>query len=123
MNSRGQAILPLLIIIIIVLSLGVTTLELAINEIVIDRYFHDEMTSFYTTEAALENGFLRILRNPSYLGEDLQINGASCRIEVSGGSPNVISAGCNNNRQVRKMRGEVSFVGGKMTITNIKEIE
>jgi hypothetical protein len=123
MKAKGQALLPLLILIIIILSLGAAAIELAIGNILIDRYFQDGMTSFYTVEAALENAFLRTLRDPAYVGESLQINEASCTIEISGEAPRVVNAGCNNGRQIRKMRAEISFSDGIMAVENIREIE
>jgi hypothetical protein len=122
-KTKGQALLPLLIIIVIVLSLGAAAIELAISNVLVDRFFQDNIDLFYTTEAALENGFLRLLRNPAYSGESLQIGSASCTITVSGGSPAVVLANCDTTRQVKKIQGEVTFAAGTMNVDNIREIE
>jgi len=121
--KKGQALIPLLIIIVIILGLGTTAIELAIGRMIISRFSFDEIKSFYTVETAMENAFLKILRNPAYLGEDLQINDASCTIEVSVTLPKVVNATCDNGRQVRKMEAEASFVDGVMVVENIREIE
>ena len=122
-KSKGQALLPLLILIIIILSLGAAAIELAIGNIVINRYFQEEIIGFYTTEAALENGLLRLLRNPAYSGEDLQINETSCTIDVSGSAPTIVAAECVDNRRLRKIQAEVSFVAGEMEVGKVIETE
>ena len=121
--TSGQALLPLLIIIVIALGLGTAVIELSIGSMVSESYFQRELSTYFTTEAALENGFLRLLRNPNYLGEDLQINDSSCTIEVSGESPKVISAKCDTGYQVRKIQAEITYNEGKMEVGNIGEVE
>jgi hypothetical protein len=123
MKTRGQALLPLLIVIIIALSLGTAAIELAISGVIIDRYSQEELMGFYVVEAALENALLRTLRNPNYVGENLQINDTSCTIEITGAAPKIIQARCDNGRQIRKMQAEASFVNGEMVVENIEEIE
>lgn len=122
-KMRGQALIPLLIVIIIILSLGVAAIELAISNIIVGRYFQEGAIGFYTVEAALENGLLRTLRNPNYLGEDLQINNASCTIEISGELPRVVTTRCDSGRWVRKLEAEVYFSEGIMEVENISEVE
>ncbi|HUW21413.1 MAG TPA: hypothetical protein VMW41_01965 [Candidatus Bathyarchaeia archaeon] len=122
-TTKGQALLPLLIVIVIVLTIGTASIELAISNVVINRYFQEGLTGYFTVEAALENAFLRILRNPGYTGENLQINQASCTIEVSGMSPKIVSARCDTGRQIRKMQAEITYNQGIMTVGNIKEVE
>lgn len=121
--SKGQALIPLLILVIIVLSLGTAAIELAISNVLIDRSFQEGLTGYYTTEAALENGLLRILRNPAYSSESLQIGDASCTIEITGTSPKIITSRCDNNRWVRKIQAEASFANGIMTVANVREVE
>ena len=122
-RSKGQALIPLLILIVILLSLGATAIELAIGNILIDRYSQEELIGYYTTESALENGLLRVLRNPNYAGEDLQINGASCTIEVSGTTEKTILAFCEDENWIRRIQAQISFVDGQMEINSFQEIE
>ena len=120
---KGQALLPLLIVIVIVLSLGAAAIELAISSLIVSRISFEGQTLFYTTEAAFENGLLRALRNPSYVGESLQINQASCTIEASGQAPKTILAICSSDRQVKKIQGQIDYINGVMTVTDIVEVE
>jgi Tfp pilus assembly protein PilX len=121
--AGGQALLPLLIVIVIVLSLGTAVIELAIGNILVDRYFQEAIFGFYTAEAALENGLLRLLRNPAYAGESLQINDVPCTIETVGTSPVVMTATCNDTHQVRKVRAEINYVDGVMVVNHLGEVE
>ncbi len=119
----GQALLPLLIVMIIVLGLGTAAIELAIGNLIIDRYRQDEVLGYYSTQSALENALLRLLRNPNYTGESLQINGASCTITVSGSAPYRLVVVCDNGRWVRKIQAFANFSAGIMAVTQVREIE
>lgn len=122
-KTKGQALLPLLIIIVIVLSLGTIAVELAISNILVDRYLQESLIGYATTEAALENGLLRILRHPEYAGESLQIENSSCTITIAGNWPKTITAVCDNTQRIRKLEAEVNFVSGVLQVIHIQEIE
>ncbi|MBN1262893.1 MAG: hypothetical protein JW991_00890 [Candidatus Pacebacteria bacterium] len=120
---RGQALIPLLIVILIVLGLGTAAIELAISQNLIDRYSCEGLIIFYETESALENSLLRLLRNPAYDGESLQIGESLCTITVNAGTPDIIVANCDNGSQVKKIQAEVNFVDGIMEVNHVREIE
>ena len=44
MKTKGQALIPLLIVIIIALSLGVAAIEIAIGNLLVNRYSYEELT-------------------------------------------------------------------------------
>ena len=123
MKPKGQAILPLLILIVIIMTLGVSAIELAIHGLIVDRYSQDWLTSYYTVGAAMENALLRILRNPDYPGESLQINNASCTIQISGTTTKVINAVCDDGQQIRKLEAQISYNQGMMTVSSMKEVD
>ena len=94
-KSLGQAIIPLLIVVIIALGLGAVAVELAISNMLVDRYHFHAVVGYYSVESALEEAYLHWLRSPNFTSGSLQVNDASCNIEVSGSSPWIIVVDCD----------------------------
>lgn len=122
-NNRGQALLPVLIIMVIVLTLGVGVLHLSVGSILLSSYSQEGEMVLVTTEGVLESGLLRILRNPSYASESLQVDDILCTINASGQAPIVMLAECQSDRAIRRLQAEINFVQGEMTVDNIREVE
>lgn len=122
-TNRGQALIPVLIIIILVLSLGVAALDVSISNILLSVYEQEGRRVFLKTESALEEGFLKLLRNPNYLGESLQFEETSCTIVVAGSvSSKTVTVTCSSGKSIRKAQAQADFLQGKMTVSWIKEI-
>lgn len=122
-KASGQALIPILIIMVIALILGVGVLNLSIGGLLLSFSSQEGESTLMATEGALENGLLRILRNPSYPGESLQVGGVSCTINTSGQSPVVMTAQCDSGRAIRQLQAEVDFVAGEMIVSNLREVE
>ena len=122
-HQEGQALIPVLIVMLTVLILGAGVLYLSIGGLLSSHYSQTGEKVLVASEGALENGFLRILRNPAYLGESLQVNGLPCTIVVSGQAPITMTAECVGEQAVRRVQAEVSFVQGEMLIDQYQEIE
>lgn len=120
-KQKGQAIIPLLIVVVIALGLGTIGIELAISNILADRYHFNAIVGYYATESALEESFLRWLRNPSYTGESLVVDDLECVTEVSGSSPWTFEASCTSDHFVRHLSATVDWVNGEMVVDNVSE--
>jgi hypothetical protein len=122
-NQHGQALIPVLIILSMVLILGASALQLSLGGMLLGSASQEGEEILITTEGAMENGLMQILRNPAYAGESLQVNGFPCTINVSGVSPSVMTVECQSDRAQRRLQAEVSFVDGEMLVENWTEIE
>lgn len=122
-KNQGQALIPVLFIMATVLILGAAVLNLSIGGLLLSSSFQEGEATLMATEGALENGLLRILRNPSYLGESLQVEDFSCIISTSGQSPILMRASCDSGHAIRQLEAEINFIAGEMIVENIKEIE
>ena len=120
---RGQALLPMIILLALIIILGTSLFNLSIGGLLITSYFQEGESILMVTEGALENGLMRILRNPAYVGESLQIGNVSCTISASGLTPVVMLASCNSGRAIRRLRAEINFTNGRMVVNNIREVE
>ena len=122
-NNQGQALIPILIILLIVLTVGAGLLYLSFGSILLGSYSSLGEKVLIANHGAMENGLMRILRNPNYSGESLQVNGAPCTIDVSGQSPWTMTTECDNGQAIRRLQAEVDFVDGEMVVSNLMEIE
>jgi hypothetical protein len=120
---RGQALLPVVILMALVVILGTSLFNQSIGGLLVTSYFQEGESTLMATEGAMENGLMRLLRNPAYTGESLQIGNISCTINTSGSAPTIVVANCNSGRTIRKLRAEVDFTSGLMEVSNLREIE
>ncbi len=123
MKPTGQALIPLLIVMLIALGLGAAAVEVAVSNILVDRYHLQTITGYYAAESALEEAFLGWLRDPNYTSGSLQVNQASCTIEVSGSSSWMFLVACSTDRWIRKLSAQATYVNGEMVITSVSEIQ
>lgn len=73
-------------------------------------------------EAGVENALLRLLRNPSYTGETLQIGNGTAVILVTGTGPYTItSTGTYRNFQ-KKIEVVATYTNNLMQVTSKKEV-
>ncbi|MCJ7827743.1 hypothetical protein MUP65_01180 [Patescibacteria group bacterium] len=120
-KQSGQALLPLLIVLVISVSLATLAIEMSISSILIDRTFLNSLVGYYSVESVLENAFIRWLRDPGYEGETIEVNGLDCQSTVTGTSPWLFEASCQADIYVRKMSAQVSWVDGEMVIEDFAE--
>src|SRR3990167_8570329 len=72
--QSGQALITLIffVLIAVVITSG-AIIMIAVNSLSVGK-FQEGSISYYSAESGIENAILRILRNPSYLGETLTID-------------------------------------------------
>ncbi len=122
-DNRGQALLPLLILMVIIIILGAGVLYLSIGSLLLSSYSQSGEEVLMATEGAMENGLLMVLRNPAYAGESLQVGAVPCTINTAGSAPLVMTVKCDSGRAVRQLQAEVSLVNGQMQVDHLIEIE
>lgn len=121
-RTAGQAMLPVLLIMLTVLVLGAAGLHLSLGGLMISRASFEGERVLVAAEGALENGLLRLLRQPNYAGETLQVAGFDCTIAVSGEAIKTISGVCQSPVARRGLQASVSFINGEMVVSDYEEI-
>ena len=123
LNSKGQALVILLFITLIGMTVISAAAVVAYGNISAASVVEQGNYAYYIAESGIEEGLLRLIRNPSYTGtaqgQPLSINGGSVTIEISG---NTITATGTYNNNVRKIRAETVYSNYTRTITSWKEI-
>lgn len=119
----GQALITLIFYVIIIVTVTTAAVMLiAINSLSATK-LQEGVLAYYVAEGGAENGFLRVLRDPNYLGEtNLIIGDGSADIVVTPGNPKTIVATGKLGNFVRKMQITATYTNGVYTITSWKEI-
>jgi hypothetical protein len=122
-RTKGQAFIPVLILLVIIITLGTAVLSLSVGGMLISYSSQEGERVLLATEGAIENGLLRNLREPAYTGESLQVGGLPCTIVASGPAPIVVTAECRSDQACRRLEAEAEIVMGEIVINSLKEIE
>ncbi|MBA3723845.1 MAG: hypothetical protein H0W89_03035 [Candidatus Levybacteria bacterium] len=122
-DQKGQALITLLFFMII----GITITSAAVVMILVNSLSGAKLQqgeiAYHIAKSGAENGVLRLLRNPSYTGEDdLGIGGGLVDITVSGSGPYTITSTGTTGNFTRKVETTVTYVNNLLTVTSQKEI-
>ena len=122
-KQSGQALIMVILIGIVALVAVVSATTLVISELKKNTATIFGVTQYQITYGALENAFMRLLRNPNYTGETVTLAGSTCYITVTGDAMiKTIESRCSNGTYVRKAGATASFTDGIMIISGIAEL-
>ena len=120
--NSGQTLITL----IIFMGMSVTIVSAAVAVLFINTSATSTIGSgieaYYIAEGGAENAILRLLRNPNYLGETLQVGQGTATITVTGADPKtIVSLGKigNFSRQIQVVAG---YTDNILTVSSWKEI-
>lgn len=92
MKNQGQALITLLFFTIMALMIATTAIAAISTGSIATGSLEQEEVGYYSAESGIENAILRLIRNPSYAGETMNINSGTVVISVSGSNPYTIDA-------------------------------
>lgn len=121
-KQQGQALIMIILIGMIALLAVISATTLVISELKKNIATAYGVSQYEITYGALENAFMRLLRNPNYTGETVVLSGSTCYITVTGASTKTVEARCSNGSYVRKIEATVVFANGLMSVSGITEL-
>jgi len=119
-NEKGQAIVTLLFVMVTAVAVITAVVIVAANNIASGSSFERGTVAYYAAESGVNNALLMILRNPSYAGEVLQVNGASVNIIVAG---NTITSVAEYGNSIRKIEAQTVYNENVLNVESWKEIK
>lgn len=123
MKQEGQALISLLVFMIIAITITSAAIVITFTSSVNTSKVSQGTSAFQIAEAGIENALIRLLRDPSYTGETLVVDGGTSEITVTGTNPYVISSQGVYNDFLRVVEVTVFFDNNNvMTITNWEEL-
>lgn len=78
--------------------------------------------AYYVAEGGAENAILRLLRNPNYTGETLQVGQGTTTITVTGTDPKTITTVGKIGNFTRQIQVIAGYTDNILTVTSWKEI-
>lgn len=120
--QSGQALLSLLFFIVIAITVTSGAVIVIIANNINTTKFAQSTRAYYVAESGIENGILRLLRDPTYSGETLPVSDGTATITVSGTGPYTITAKGQVGNFIRTIQVVVSYDSSGLTITSWTEI-
>lgn len=123
LQNKGQTLVSWLVVsvvFIIIVSASVTMVM--VNSVGSDK-FQQAINTREMAESGIENGLLRLLRDPNYSGETISIDDGSAVVTVTGDALNktILSVGTYGNFQ-RKIQAQITYNDNILIITSWQEI-
>ena len=121
-NEAGQALITLLVFVLIAITVtSAAIIVMYVNSIAASK-FQEGTTVYSVSESGLENGILRLLRDPNYMGETVSIGSGSATITVSGTGPWTIRSVGKSGDFIRTVSVDASVSSGIYSFSNWKEV-
>lgn len=120
--KKGQVLVIMLVLVGFVMVIMSTALVLSLAGSTATTGTSDAVAAQYGAEAGLENGLMRLLRNPAFTTESFQVGRASVTVQVTGSGPYIVQAVANAGLAKRTVSAQAQFANGIMSVTNWKDI-
>ena len=118
-NQKGHALITLLFFMVISLTIVTGVTIVVLNNASATSEAEQGTMAYYAAETGAENALLRLVRDPNYAGETLNIDGGSVVIQVNNGT--IIST-ATISRAVRKIQVITTNTNTQINVTSWKEI-
>lgn len=118
-TKRGYTVVALLFFMTISMVIVTGIVIVVLNNALSISSFEQGTVSYYAAETGAENALLRLLRDPSYSGETLPIDGGSVVIQVGNG---IVTSTATIANSVRKIQLNWVYNNNVLTITSWREI-
>lgn len=121
-NQSGYMLTALLVFLVVIIIITTTSVMVSVSSLRSQTYFDAGSEALAAADSGAENAILRLLRDPGYSGETMQIGNSEVVIAVAGSSPQVITAVADSGSFERTVRVELERVDGMLEVTSWKEL-
>lgn len=118
-SQKGNALITLLFFMAISLAIITGVVVVVLNNATSTSSVDQGTTAYYIAETGAENALLRLIRDPSYAGETMNVDGGSVVIVVNSGT---ITSTATFSNTIRKVQIQTSNTNNQLNITSWKEI-
>src|SRR5258708_14490753 len=115
-TTRGQALISLLYFMLLAIVVTTTAVALMISNSINSSAMEQGTMAYYIAETGIENTLLLYLRNPSYTGGTISIDGGTAIVTVTGSSSIVITSTGTYGNFKRKIQVNATYSSGQLTI-------
>ncbi|HRN69996.1 MAG TPA: hypothetical protein PLS49_02315 [Candidatus Woesebacteria bacterium] len=119
---KGQTLVTLLVFSVVALTVATAAVAIMINIAQATNRVEGNITALQIAESGAENALLRLLRNPSYTGETLQVGDGTAVITISGTTTKTVTVVGTLDSHTKTVQVVATFTNGIMTVTSWREI-
>lgn len=119
-GQKGAALVTLLFFVIIGITIISAEAIVLYTNILSASNTEQGLSAYYAAESGIEEGLIRLIRNPGYNGSTIAVGSGNVVIQVS--SSTIIATGRYGNT-TKKIQAETTRNNGVLTITSWKEID
>lgn len=120
-KQGGQALVMLLAFMAIALTLTTAATSVTIANTQATSEYELGQDALSIAETGIDNAILRLLRDPTYTGETLNIGNGTVTITVSGSPNKTITSRATSGGFVRNVQAVVNQSGNVLTLTSWAE--
>ena len=121
-NSGGFA----LVILMFLMVLAVTVITAAVSLMILGSSSSTLLISGDSTksiaDSCIENAIIRLIRNPAYSGESLDINEGNCQITVTGLTDKTVSAQANYGNKKKRVEVNLNLNNNIISLISWKDV-
>lgn len=121
-NQSGQILVILLVIVVVAIIITSASVVIVYNNTQAAGRFEQGTETYYVAESGLENALLRLLREPNYTGETLNVDNGTAVIQVTGTNPIIVTSQGTMGNYQRIIQVKAVYNNNILTINSWKEI-
>lgn len=91
-NNSGQTLIALLIYMLVAMTITLAAVAVAITNIKANNSFVTGNAALTNADSGVNEAIIQLIRNPSYTGGTITLNGGTATISISGTNPIVITS-------------------------------
>lgn len=122
-NTKGQAMVTVLVFAVVTITIATAAIFMTLNIASSQSSISSSSSVYLYAETGMENALLRLLRDPAYSGEVMQIGSAEITTSVTNGSDYTITSSARDGSYLRTIQVQASVTNGILSIDNWKEVE
>lgn len=120
-KTAGQALVTLLFFVIVATVTVSAAVGIAIANLQSSSSFDFGNKAYFIAESGIENAVIRLIRDPSYSGETMNIDNGTAVITVNGTSTYVIVSQGSVSGSIRKIQIQATYNNSVFTVNSWKE--
>lgn len=119
---NGQAMVTLIVFMATMIIMTTAAVAAIITTTQGTTRYAQGQESLAAAEAGVDNAVIRLIRDPSYLGETMAVSNGSVVITVTGSTTKTIVSEGNINNVRRKIQAVGSYTGTVFTVSSWQEV-
>lgn len=121
-KNGGQALLTVIFVAVIGILITTGALYALLNNINTATLGEIGAMTHSAADSGIENALIRLIRDPTYTGETLQIDGRTVVVTVTGTGTQTVIATATDNTITQRVAAVVRYTGGVLTIDSWSDV-